>query len=105
MLFAAAAMAAVMGAAGCAIGPDLGPDAVTGGGGGDAAPSSSKAAPALPALGAPKTDLGWKDCARPSAARFGVPAPGGVTVECAELDVPVNPDNPTGDTLTVALTR
>ncbi|WAC58259.1 alpha/beta fold hydrolase [Gordonia sp. SL306] len=99
-------MAAVMGLAGCAIGPDLGPDAVTGGGGGgDAAPSSSKAAPALPALGAPKTDLEWKDCARPSAARFGVPAPGGVTVECAELDVPVNPDNPTGDTLTVALTR
>ncbi|MGK2315910.1 alpha/beta hydrolase [Gordonia rhizosphera NBRC 16068] len=90
---------------GCAIGPDTGPDVVTGGGGGGAAPSSSSATPEPPMIEAPKTDLTWTECARATATRYGVTAPAGVTVECAELDTPIDPDRPTATTLTVALTR
>ncbi|MFW0784837.1 alpha/beta hydrolase [Gordonia sp. CPCC 206044] len=91
--------------AGCAVGPDTGPDIVTGGGGDDGAAPSSSAPPALPSVEAPRNELAWRPCARETASRYGVGAPGGVTIECADLDVPVDPNQPSGDTVTVAVTR
>ncbi|WP_197718320.1 alpha/beta hydrolase [Gordonia insulae] len=105
MLWATAVITVAVGLSGCTVGPDPGPDVVTGGGGGDDAATSSSAPPALPSVDVPKRDLDWTPCARQTAGRFGIPAPGGVTLECAKLDVPVNPDRPTGDTLTVSMTR
>ncbi|RPA20042.1 alpha/beta hydrolase [Gordonia sp. OPL2] len=105
LICAAAATSLLVGLTGCAIGPDTGPEVVTGGdGGGQAPPSSSGPAP-LPPLAAPRNDLDWSDCGRASAGRFGVAAPGGIRVECAEMDVPVDPNRPTGDTISISLTR
>lgn len=92
---------------GCAVGPDPGPGVVTGGGHGGAEQptSSTSATPPLPSLTAPRTDLSWKGCAQSTASSYGINAPRGVDIECARLEVPIDPDRPTNDTLTVALTR
>ncbi|MCF3937518.1 alpha/beta hydrolase [Gordonia sp. Z-3] len=101
----AAALVTVLGLGGCAVGPDTGPQVVHGGGGGGEQPSSSAAPTGLPPIQAPRNDLDWTDCAPQTATRWGVDRPDGVTVQCADLTVPVNPYRPTGDTLTVGLTR
>lgn len=96
----------IMGLAGCAVGPDVGPSVVTGGGGATTPASSSAQAPALPALAAPRNELGWTECARLAAGRAGTTTPGGgVTVDCAQIVVPTDPDHPTDDTLTLDVTR
>ncbi|MEE4022888.1 alpha/beta hydrolase [Gordonia sp. PKS22-38] len=105
VLSVAAATVTIVGVSSCAVGPDPGPDVVTGGDGAAEAPTSSSAPAGPPPIQAPRNELDWTDCARESAGRWGIDAPGGVSVECAELSVPVNPYRPTGDTLTVALTR
>ncbi len=89
----------------CAVGPDTGPGLVPAGegGGGQSAPPSS-AAPQIPALQTPRNDLDWKDCGTRVAADYATSAPGGVTIECASLPSPIDPDRP-GDTIDVALTR
>lgn len=90
---------------GCAIGPDTGP-AVVRGGGGNATPASSSAeVPAPPVIAAPRNELAWTECGRDTASRVGEAPPAGITLDCAQLVVPVNPDRPTDDTLTVNLTR
>lgn len=88
----------------CAVGPDPGPDLVSGDHGENPATSSS-ATPPPPALTAPRQDLAWRECGSATAARFGVTAPPGAIVECAEFDSPVDPAQPDDETLTVAATR
>ena len=88
----------------CAVGPDPGPDLVSGDHGENPATSSS-ATPPPPALTAPRQDLAWRECGSATAARFGVTAPPGAIVECAEFDSPVDPAQPDVETLTVAATR
>lgn len=99
------AVAAMLSA--CAIGPNTGPGLVPAGEGGDGPPpASSSAGPRpAPALQVPKNDVRWTACGTQTAGTYRVPAPGGVTVECAELRTPVDPNKPDGDTVTVALTR
>ncbi|MDY6809425.1 MAG: alpha/beta fold hydrolase [Actinomycetota bacterium] len=105
MLALAAATVTVVGVSSCAVGPDTGPEVVHGGGGGAQAPSSSEAPTGLPPIEAPRNQLDWGDCGPQTANRWDVDRPDGVSVQCADLTVPVNPYRPTGDTLTVALTR
>ncbi|GAC68876.1 alpha/beta hydrolase [Gordonia soli] len=90
---------------GCAIGPDPGPDAVTGGGGGGEAAPSSSAPPPPPRLSAPRTDLNWLDCSDATTRRYDVPRPSGVRIQCATFESPIDPDRPEDDTVTVAATR
>ncbi|GAA1480611.1 alpha/beta hydrolase [Gordonia sinesedis] len=103
--FTAVAVAAVTVLAGCAIGPTTGPGLVPAGEGGGPAPASSSAPRQAPALQAPKNDLTWSDCGTRIASEYRTTAPRGITVECAELSAPVNPDRPQGGDLTVSLTR
>ncbi|MFW0797402.1 alpha/beta hydrolase [Gordonia sp. CPCC 205515] len=104
-LTALVSAAAIVGLAGCAVGPDVGPAVVTGGGGVATPASSSAEVPPLPAIAAPRNELGWTECARLAAGRYGATAPNGVTLDCAQTVVPTNPDQPTGDTLTLNITR
>ncbi|WP_083533928.1 alpha/beta hydrolase [Gordonia desulfuricans] len=99
-LVATAGLVVTLGLAGCAVGPDPGPALVPGGGngGGPAASTTSSTPAQAPTLQKPGTDLAWGGCAGAPAA------PAGVTLQCAELDSPVNPDNPRS-TLTVHFTR
>ena len=99
------ALASTLVVGACAVGPDTGPDVVTGGGGGGNAPAESSTSAQLPALSAPKADLTWRDCGTTTADRYQLAAPSDVSIECATLDSPVNPDRPDGDTLSVSVTR
>lgn len=100
-----AVTATVLVASACAVGPDTGPPIITGGGDGGGQAATSSSAPAqAPTLQAPKTDLEWTDCGATLARDYDTTAPAGVTIECAELTSPIDPDNPQS-TLTVALTR
>lgn len=91
--------------AGCAVGPDRGPALVPGGEqDGRAAVSSSAPAPA-PELAAPSSDLDWTECSAERAETYGISRPAGITLECAELDSPIDRDRPDGETVAVALTR
>lgn len=99
-----ALFAVVLVASGCAVGPDPGPDAVTGGGGGGE-PAESSEAPKIPELQKPAADLDWSDCYGTLNEQYDTRRVDGIRVECAELTSAIDPDSPTGDTLAVALTR
>ncbi|WP_231894378.1 MULTISPECIES: alpha/beta hydrolase [Gordonia] len=89
----------------CAVGPDTGPGLVPAGdGGGNQSPASSSAVPQIPALQKPRNELDWRECGSRVARDYSTSAPSGVTIECATLPSPIDPDRP-GDTVDVALTR
>ncbi|GAB07748.1 pimeloyl-ACP methyl ester carboxylesterase [Gordonia amarae] len=102
---AAASIAVAITLAGCATGPDPGPDLVTGDDGSGAPTTSESATPAVPAVTAPTEDLAWSDCAKTTTDTFGLRPAAGTRIECATLDSPVDPDRQDGDSLTVSLTR
>lgn len=103
---AALVAAVTIGISACAIGPDPGPALVPGGGGngGQSAPASSSTPAKAPELRAPANDLPWQDCAAKVSGDYGTPAPNGLTVQCAALASPVDPDR-SQTTLSLALTR
>ncbi|MGB3696522.1 MAG: alpha/beta fold hydrolase [Gordonia sp. (in: high G+C Gram-positive bacteria)] len=86
--------------AGCAVGPDTGPDIVRGDRG--AAPADIVTQPALQA---PERDLNWRPCASALAAQYRTSAPDGVTLECARYDVPVSSTDRSGATIRVGAVR
>ncbi|GAA2374644.1 alpha/beta fold hydrolase [Gordonia cholesterolivorans] len=86
---------------GCAVGPDTGPDIVRG----DDEGGQATGAPEQPALQAPKKDLNWRQCAGSIAQRYGVTVPDGVKLDCARLDVPVDPAQQSGTTIKVGVVR
>ncbi|MBD0020867.1 alpha/beta fold hydrolase [Gordonia pseudamarae] len=103
---AAASLAAALTLAGCATGPDPGPDLVTGDDGGSGPASTSESATAsLPALTAPASELSWTDCADSAVRTYGVRPATGTRIECAVLDSPIDPADQDAGTLTVSLTR
>lgn len=88
----------------CAVGPDTGPGLVPAGEGGGQAPASSSAPPQIPALETPRDDLDWRECGSTLASDYSTDKPSGVTLECASLQSPIDPDRP-DDTIDIALTR
>lgn len=90
----------------CAVGPDPGPDAVTGGGdGANTTTSPSAEQTKLPTLPAPNRDLTWTACGDRVASTYDTRIPDGVRLDCAELPVPLDPERPDGDSISVAVTR
>lgn len=90
--------------AGCAVGPSTGPEIVDGDGLGAQPSQSSQAPQELPQLTPPAQDLAWADCADDLAGTYGIRAPEGVIVECAEYTAELDQDSP-GLSMTVAATR
>lgn len=99
-----AATVVVLGVAGCAVGPNPGPDLVPGGGEGGAAPATSSAPPPVPTLQKPAKELSWSACGPAIADAYAVTVPSGVTVDCAKYTSPIDPDQ-SNSGLTVAATR
>ncbi|WOC14345.1 alpha/beta hydrolase [Gordonia sp. MP11Mi] len=75
-------------AAGCAVGPDTGPDIVRG----DNPGGDTTEAPKLPDLQVPDHDLNWRSCGDKISKTYDVAVPDGVTVQCATYDVPLDSD-------------
>ena len=105
MIGVVSALVTVLVVSSCAVGPDTGPGLVPAGdGGGNQSPASSSAAPQIPALQKPRNEFDWRECGSRVARDYSTSAPSGVTIECATLPSPIDPDRP-GDTIEVALTR
>lgn len=99
-LFAILAAAALL-VTGCTAGPEPGPKVVHGeGGAGDDEPDNR-----LPTLQAPQRDLNYSACGPRLADVYDVPAPSGVTLDCASFEVPIDPADPDSDPLTVTAVR
>ncbi|MFT4087541.1 MAG: alpha/beta fold hydrolase [Gordonia sp. (in: high G+C Gram-positive bacteria)] len=94
------ALAGLVTLTGCTVGPDTGPKVVHGDGGGDRTDDKPK----LPTLRAPKSDLNYAPCGD-KLDDYGVDKPKDVLFDCATYDVPVDPQKPGGDTLTVGVVR
>lgn len=76
-------------AAGCAVGPDTGPDIVRG----DRPAGDATEVPKLPDLQVPDRDLNWRSCGDKLNTEYDVDVPRGVVVQCASYDVPVDADS------------
>ncbi|WP_132993517.1 alpha/beta fold hydrolase [Gordonia zhaorongruii] len=87
--------------AGCAVGPDTGPDIVRG----DNPGADVTETPRQPELGAPERDLNWKPCEADVAKRYDAKVPDGITVECASYDMPVDPDGDDRNVISVGAMR
>ncbi|EGD53951.1 alpha/beta fold hydrolase [Gordonia neofelifaecis] len=98
---AAGVLTSVALVAGCAVGPDTGPDIVRG----DHGDQKSTEVPRQPELQAPRNDLNWSPCAGKIAERYGVKAPEGVRLDCARYDAPVDPSKPGGATVKIGVVR
>ncbi|MFT4199528.1 alpha/beta hydrolase [Gordonia sp. (in: high G+C Gram-positive bacteria)] len=91
-------------AAGCAVGPDAGP-AVVHDGGSKGVRTKESTKPAIPALAGVKTDLDWRECPSSMAARYGASPAKGVTVRCATMRNPADPNTAGGQSVTVPLVK
>lgn len=83
--------------AGCSVGPDTGPNIVRG----DQPDDAQNAKPVQPELSAPKNDLNWRSCDSSISKAYDLTVPDGVIVQCAKYEVPVNPDDSSGDTVSI----
>ena len=97
--------------AGCAVGPDTGPNVVRG----DNAQQDDSGTPKQPQLAAPKNELNWKPCADSIADKYGLAKDGatgaggvelkGIELDCARYDVPVNAAEQSGNTIRIGAVR
>jgi pimeloyl-ACP methyl ester carboxylesterase len=69
-------------------------------------PASTKAAPAgPPAIAAPKNDLAWKECTSQVFGDAALPAPPGITLDCASYDADLDPISGATGTLSIGVVR
>lgn len=92
--------------AGCAVGPDTGPNIVRG----DGARQDNSGVPTLPELQVPKNELNWKPCVDTIVEKYGVKdASGidlkGIELDCARYDVPVNTTEQSGASIRIGVVR
>ena len=94
-------LAALLVVSGCAVGPETGPRVVRGEDGGGPGAGEN---PGPPALSAPQQDLDWGPCDR-QRSLDGLTAPGGVTIECAQYEVPLEPETSSHRTLQIGAVK
>ena len=69
-------------------------------------PASTSAAPAgPPAIAAPKNDLAWKECTSQVFGDAALPAPPGITLDCASYDADLDPISGATGTLSIGVVR
>jgi pimeloyl-ACP methyl ester carboxylesterase len=92
--------------AGCAPGLAADPKFATDSGHSGGGPTTT-APPATgpPPIAAPKNDLGWKDCTSRVFSDAALPAPPGVTLDCATFDADLDPISGATGTLNIGIVR
>jgi pimeloyl-ACP methyl ester carboxylesterase len=106
--FATVAVTAVTLLTACAPGLAANPRYASDSGGhnhGNGASATSTAPAGPPPIAAPKNDLAWRDCTAKAFSDAALPAPLGVTLECATYDADLDLVNGTAGTLTIGVMR
>jgi pimeloyl-ACP methyl ester carboxylesterase len=105
--FATIVVAASALLAGCAPGlaadPQFATDSGHSGGGGTTSTTVKPEGP--PPIAAPKNDLSWKDCTSRVFGDAALPAPPGITLDCASYDADLDPINGATGTLSIGVVR